>query len=106
LAGTKLTCQVIRRVTHAADTAYGIGRLLAWLLDRDITPHIPVWDRAKTEDGMFTREDFRFDRERNVYVCPNGAELTHSGIGSQREAFSRVGPNFALLPVELANAPK
>ncbi len=71
---------MIRRVTHAADTAYGIGRLLAWLLDRDITPHIPVWDRAKTEDGMFTREDFRFDRERNVYVCPNGAELTHSGI--------------------------
>jgi transposase len=64
----------------AADTAYGIGRLLAWLLDRDITPHIPVWDRAKTEDGMFTREDFRFDHERNVYVCPNGAELTHSGI--------------------------
>jgi hypothetical protein len=28
-----------------ADTAYGTGRLLAWLLDRDITPHIPVWER-------------------------------------------------------------
>jgi transposase len=24
-----------------ADTAYGTGKLLAWLLDRDITPHIP-----------------------------------------------------------------
>jgi hypothetical protein len=27
----------------AADTAYGTGKLLAWLLDKDITPHIPVW---------------------------------------------------------------
>jgi hypothetical protein len=26
----------------AADTAYGIGKLLAWLLGKSITPHIPV----------------------------------------------------------------
>ena len=26
----------------AADTAYGTGKLLAWLLEKDITPHIPV----------------------------------------------------------------
>jgi hypothetical protein len=25
----------------AADTAYGTGKLLAWLLEKDITPHIP-----------------------------------------------------------------
>jgi Transposase DDE domain len=36
-----------------ADTAYGTGKLLAWLLDRDITPHIPVWDRYQRTDGMF-----------------------------------------------------
>ena len=29
----------------AADTAYGTGRLIAWLLDRAIAPHIPVWER-------------------------------------------------------------
>src|SRR6476469_4570825 len=29
----------------AADTAYGTGKLLAWLLDRGVTPHIPVWER-------------------------------------------------------------
>jgi hypothetical protein len=28
-----------------ADTAYGIGKLLAWLLGKSITPHIPVWER-------------------------------------------------------------
>src|SRR6266566_4169338 len=29
----------------AADTAYGTGKLLAWLLGKDITPYIPVWER-------------------------------------------------------------
>jgi hypothetical protein len=28
-----------------ADTAYGTGKLLAWLLDESITPHIPAWER-------------------------------------------------------------
>ena len=27
----------------AADTAYGAIRLLKWLVDRGISPHIPVW---------------------------------------------------------------
>jgi hypothetical protein len=26
-----------------ADTAYGTGKLLAWLLGKSIMPHIPVW---------------------------------------------------------------
>ena len=42
----------------AADTAYGTGKLLAWLLDREITPHIPVWERYERTDGMFSRVDF------------------------------------------------
>src|SRR5262245_42041943 len=34
-----------------AETAYGTGKLLAWLLGRDIAPHIPVWERyERTED--------------------------------------------------------
>jgi transposase len=55
----------------AADTAYGTGKLLAWLLDKDITPHIPVWERYERTDGMFSRLDFTYDAERDVYICPN-----------------------------------
>ncbi|HTO60015.1 MAG TPA: transposase, partial [Bradyrhizobium sp.] len=33
--------------------------------------------------GRFSRADFRFDRERNVYVCPAGKWLTHSGVIDQ-----------------------
>ena len=63
----------------AGDTAYGAVRLLKWLVDRSITPHIPVWDKSARPDGTFSRADFIFNQERNIYVCPGGAELTSTG---------------------------
>jgi transposase len=63
----------------AGDTAYGAVRLLKWLMDREITPHIPVWDKSARPDGTFSRADFVFDQERNVYICPGGSELTSTG---------------------------
>jgi len=67
----------------AGDTAYGAARLLKWLWDRGITPHVPVWDKSKQTGGRFTKADFVFDRDRNVYICPAGAKLTHSGVIDQ-----------------------
>ena len=64
----------------AADTAYGSGPNLYWLVkDQDIAPHIPVIDKSRREDGTFSREDFRFDKERNVYICPANKTLTTTG---------------------------
>jgi hypothetical protein len=63
----------------AGDTVYGAARLLRWLMDRGIEPHVPVWDKSRQPDGKFSRADFSFDKERNVYTCPNGAELTSTG---------------------------
>src|SRR5712672_3264582 len=63
----------------AADTAYGTGKFLGWLVGTGITPQIPVWDKSNREDGTFSRSDFTFDRERNVYVCPAGKLLTTTG---------------------------
>jgi hypothetical protein len=52
----------------AADTAYGSGANLNWLVtDKNIAPHIPVIDKSRRDDGTFSREDFAFDKERNVY---------------------------------------
>jgi hypothetical protein len=57
----------------AADTAYGSGANLDWLVnEKKIAPHIPVIDKSKREDGTFSREDFRFDKEHDVYICPAG----------------------------------
>jgi transposase len=64
----------------AADTAYGSGANLNWLVkDKDIAPHIPVIDKSKRDDGTFSRDDFTFDKERNVYTCPAGKTLTMTG---------------------------
>ena len=64
----------------AADTAYGSGANLNWLVkDKKIAPHIPVIDQSKRDDGTFSREDFTFDKERNVYTCPAGKILTTTG---------------------------
>jgi len=62
-----------------ADTAYGTSKFLGWLIGAGITPHIPVWDKSTREDGTFSRADFTFDNERNVYVCPAGKLLTTTG---------------------------
>jgi hypothetical protein len=61
----------------AADTAYGSASTLHWLVDaKKIAPHIPVIDKSKRDDGTFSREDFTFDKERDIYTCPAGKTLT------------------------------
>ena len=60
----------------AADTGYGSAEMLAWLVhERDIEPHIPVFDKSARRDGTFERADFSYDIARDVYTCPAGEEL-------------------------------
>jgi transposase len=60
----------------AADTAYGSAEMLAWLVDEQaIEPHIPVFDKSQRTDGTFSRDDFTYDRDRDVYLCPAGKHL-------------------------------
>jgi len=63
----------------AADTAYGNGRFLGWLVKKKITPHIPLWDMSKRDDGTFSRADFIFNKKRNIYICPAGNKLATTG---------------------------
>src|ERR1700740_823630 len=63
----------------AADTAYGTGKFLGWLVGAGITPHIPVWEMANRRDGTFSRSDFIFDKQKNEYQCPNGKALRTTG---------------------------
>ena len=51
-----------------ADSAYGSGPMLGWLVDRNINPHIPVLDKAG-------RTDFEWDPENNQYICPESEPL-------------------------------
>jgi len=64
----------------AGDTAYGAAPMLNWLVEeKQIAPHIPVFDRSKREDGTFSREDFRYDEATDTYTCPAEKTLSTSG---------------------------
>ena len=63
----------------AGDVAYGTGEMLGWLVDHVIDPHIPVWDKGKRDDGTFSRADFIYDEERDLYICPDTKLLKTTG---------------------------
>ncbi len=64
----------------AGDMGYGSGEMLGWLVnDRDIEPHIPVWDKSRRDDGTFSREDFAYDDATDTYTCPGGKPLRTTG---------------------------
>lgn len=64
----------------AADTAYGSAEMLSWLVhDQGIEPHIPVFDKSARRDGTFSRDDFRYDHEGDIYICPEGKPLHTKG---------------------------
>jgi len=72
-------CFGLKPDSIAADVAYGTGEMLGWLVERDIDPHIPVWDKGKRDDGSLSREDFSYDEARDIYVCPQGKPLKTTG---------------------------
>jgi hypothetical protein len=64
----------------AADTGYGSAEMLGWLVEeRGIEPHIPVFDKSRRTDGTFSRDDFRYDHDGDVYFCPAGKMLATKG---------------------------
>jgi transposase len=74
------TCFGLKPARLAADTAYGSGLMVGWLMRRGIAPHVPILDREHQTRGLFTRTDFSFDAEQNVFLCPGGNRLTSAGL--------------------------
>lgn len=65
------------------DTAYGTGPMLDWMVEeKEIAPHVPVWDKSKRKDGTLSSSDFKWDEQANEYRCPQG-----HGLRSERRPF-------------------
>ena len=99
-----------------ADTAYGTGPLLGWLVDRKIAPHIPVIDKSGRNDGTWSRADFEWDAENDQYVCPEGhdteavpPELFRPEPGADRQGHSplpRIEGRLPGVPVQSQMLPQ
>ncbi|HBP5015413.1 TPA: transposase [Pseudomonas aeruginosa] len=58
------------------DTAYGTAPMLAWMVEeKDIEPHVPVWDKTERKDDSLSSNDFHWNQEANEYRCPAGKPL-------------------------------
>jgi hypothetical protein len=84
----------------AADAGYGSAEMLGWLVDeRGIEPHVKVFDKSERTDGTFSRSDFAYDPESDLYVCPGGKELR-----KRRRLFSLPRPDVTKEDVILYRA--
>ena len=76
------------------DAGYGSAEMVAWFVDeRQIEPHVKLMDKSERSDGTFSRSDFVYDAEANVYVCPGGKELKkyHRNFSTPRDGATKSG---------------
>jgi hypothetical protein len=93
----------------AADTAYGSAPTLHWLVDeKQIAPHIPVIDKSKRDDGTFSRDEFTFDRARDLYICPAGKVLTTTGtiVNDEQLLYRASKRDCGVCPFKMRCCPK
>ena len=95
------------------DTAYGTGPMLEWMVeDKDIEPHVPVWEKFRRTDGTFLASDFKWDEQANEYRCPRGEPLrsdwrafrnprTHI---THADTIVYLRPNWPVVPVPSSHA--
>ncbi|MGH6846638.1 MAG: IS1182 family transposase [Methylocella sp.] len=51
-----------------------------------ITPHVPKPQRGSSvRNGLFRKDEFRYDPDRDVYVCPAGETLSPNHVGKSRD---------------------
>ena len=64
----------------AGDSAYGAAEMVGWLVEEQgIEPHVAIIDKSERKDGTFSRSDFFYDQEDDVYICPANKMLTTTG---------------------------
>ena len=77
-----------------ADAGHGSADMIEWLVDeRGIEPHVKLMDKSERTDGTFSRSDFAYDPDRNLYVCPGGKELRkyHPAFSKPRQELTKEG---------------
>ena len=89
-----------------ADGGYGSAEMVGWLVDeRGIEPHVNLIDKSERTDGTFSRSDFTFDTERDLYVCPGGMELRKYRRAPRRARASRRTARSAIAPLNTTATP-
>ncbi len=71
------TVMGVETLVVVADKGYSSAREVEACVNANITPYLPKPETSANKAlGLFTKDDFRYDREQDLYVCPAGEELT------------------------------
>jgi transposase len=80
----------VEELTVVADGGYFGCEAVKACEDENITAYVPVRESRDAElRGVFTRDRFEYSEERDVYVCPTGAELTVVSRGMKKARYSK-----------------
>jgi transposase len=73
-------------LTGLADTGYYEGNQLKQCEDENICVYVAIPDKSQqmVKQGLFTREQFKYDAEQDIYNCPNNAVLEPCGNPHQK----------------------
>ena len=70
------------------DMAYGAAPMLGWLVEeKQIAPHIPVWDRTQRDDETLSSSDFQWDEAGRRIPLPAGKGTAEATAHVQEPAY-------------------
>ena len=76
----------VKELTVLADGGYFDGKTIKECEDSSLTTYLPLPpSSAVTRHKVFAAEQFRYDQERDLYVCPQGEELKFRGHETTRQ---------------------
>jgi transposase len=80
----------VEALTVVADGGYFGGEVIKACEDEKITAYVPVPELGNAKRrGLFGREEFVYDASRDLYVCPQGAELTVMSRTSRKARYRK-----------------
>jgi hypothetical protein len=81
----------VKEVTILADGGYFDGNTIKECEEAGITTFLPLpKSGAATKQGVFPADQFRYQKEGDLYVCPQGEALTFRGLEKARDKEYRI----------------
>lgn len=69
-----------------ADRGYGTVETYCDLIAQGVRPHMaPMQPAGHNSEGLYTKEDFRYDESADVYFCPAGQQLRPRRFHERRQ---------------------
>jgi transposase len=80
----------VEKLKVVADGGYFGCEAVKACEDENITAYVPIRESRDAEKlGLFPRDRFKYDEERDLYMCPSGAELTVVWRGTKKARYSK-----------------